>query len=170
MIFILIIETGIQCVNYLWYHAKYIHHIDFAIYLLFLAFETVAIYAFYIPDRADLKLFSYAASFVTFIMILYFWYREIKQFNQRSKTESQYEARKKSKKQNCLVSYLDHIKDIWNLFDLLSYLTLIAGFLVRFLKGEETDVSRGILAFASVVTWSKLLYFLRPFPKSGKCI
>ena len=165
MIFILIIETGIQCVNYLWYHAQYIHHLDFAIYLLFLAFDTVAIYAFYIPDRADLQFFSYAASFVTFIMIVYFLIREILQFKQRNETEKEYEE-----EVWFLTKVFNHFFDIWNLFDLLSYLTLIAGFLVRFLKGEETDVSRGILAFASVVTWSKLLYFLRPFPKSGKCI
>ena len=60
-----------------------------------------------------------------------------------------------------------HIVDIWNFIDVISYLTVFTGTLLRIIYLDETSSSRILLSIASLLTWLKLLYFLRGFEGTG---
>jgi hypothetical protein len=60
-----------------------------------------------------------------------------------------------------------HIVDIWNFIDVISYLTVFIGTLLRIIYLDETSSSRILLSIASLLTWLKLLYFLRGFEGTG---
>lgn len=60
-----------------------------------------------------------------------------------------------------------HCTNIWNIIDLIVIGLCSAGTIVRFAYWRETLSSRIILSIASVFVYFKILYFLRPFEKSG---
>jgi WD40 repeat protein len=63
--------------------------------------------------------------------------------------------------------YSHVLGDMWNAVDLFSFLCTFTGIVVRLACLRDTTVSRCILAFASVLIWFKVLYFLRAFSSSG---
>lgn len=65
---------------------------------------------------------------------------------------------------------LHFVFDVWNLLDLSIVLTGIAGQSLRMVYQRDTAVGRCLLAATSVTMWFKLLYYLRPFSRSGPLV
>jgi hypothetical protein len=61
----------------------------------------------------------------------------------------------------------EHLTDLWNFIDVSISITGTLGFTLRIIYSTDTSLGRGILSFASIFMWFKLLYFLRPFAASG---
>lgn len=66
-----------------------------------------------------------------------------------------------------LAAVLEHMSNFWNLLDVLLIVFVTAGTILRCIYVRETNQSRCVLAVASVFTWFKMLYFMRPFEASG---
>ena len=63
--------------------------------------------------------------------------------------------------------WIQHMLDVWNFIDIISYVTVFTGTILRIIYLSETSASRIVLSIASLLTWLKLLYFLRGFEGTG---
>lgn len=68
-------------------------------------------------------------------------------------------------------SLFEHfVLDIWNTFDGCAYLCILLGTVSRILLARDTDLSRELLACASVLMSAKLMYFFRAFESTGHLV
>lgn len=59
-------------------------------------------------------------------------------------------------------------RDYWNVLDVISNISGIAGFGIALSKQQHDDrVSRCLIAVTAIALWFKILYYLRPFHNSG---
>lgn len=63
-----------------------------------------------------------------------------------------------------------HFLDVWNVIDVISYVTVMIGTLLRIIYLGDTSASRCVLSVASLLAWLKVLYFLRGFEGTGHFI
>jgi hypothetical protein len=131
-----------------------VHNTLFCTYVIYLAVFVTAVYSF------DHLLQTFAGSVVAWLLQaavlafqIYFIRGEYKQYISNGRV--------------FLRIWILMGEDYWNNVDINVITFTTAGMLVRICAGKETVLSRCLLAFASILSWQKVLYFLRPYKLSG---
>eukprot|EP01038_Epipyxis_sp_PR26KG_P004486 gene4486-6341_t len=64
----------------------------------------------------------------------------------------------------------NHLSEVWNAVDFAVICTALIGIITRLSFGRDTPSSRCFLAIAVIVSWFKVLYFMKPFEASGPLV
>lgn len=65
---------------------------------------------------------------------------------------------------------LHFVFDIWNFLDAVIIICGISGQILHIVFWSDSSVGRGFIALTAVLMWCKLLYYLRPFSRSGPLV
>jgi hypothetical protein len=119
-------------------------------FLVYLSLFTINVFSFEaLIDNHDAAPLAWIIQTVTLLGMFYLMYQEYLQLKSEGPTIT-------------WTLFREHFtNDFWNAVDITMFLSGIIGIFIRYCAGEETDASRIVLALASVVTWFKVLYFMR---------
>ena len=175
-------EVVIILINYAWNeYGRKAHSTAFARYIFFLIAFVIANFAHYIyyyshaydDDKTTafiiMKLFL---SFILFIILCYVFgeFIQIKsQFAVYVKNHIYWKTLDDSAifRRRIIFIFRHFTMDIWNLIDFFLYFTVIIGIAIRIKYNGDPVTGRCFLAVGTVISYGKILYFLRPYSFSG---
>jgi hypothetical protein len=162
--------TGKTVLNYVWktYGFK-AHSLAFLKYMVFLTIFTFSIYSFdlvFVDKNADYVVVSWIMQIILLVVISIYVIQELLEINEHANCEVI--INNKSIFINKIYFLLEHFQNLWNIVDLSIIVTSYIGVIVRFREKKDTQLSLCALSLASILTWFKILYFLRPFESSGQ--
>eukprot|EP01038_Epipyxis_sp_PR26KG_P006741 gene6741-9236_t len=171
-------DLGIYAYRYVWEClVRDIHWIAIYKYLAFLVILTIACVTFGEGSKTKYYPFSIFLHLLILVAIAKYFHEEYTQMMMTAKARAKLELNNIAEQHQKYLEdpfkiglIISHFSSFWNIVDMMVIFFATFGIIFRLKNGEDTPNSRCFLSTAIIISWFKVLYFMKPFEVSGPLV